>query len=84
MDPGGRGARSLGKTVVCYKEVRHLEVFRIHHLTPVVRPYLHLYAHSNEIEEVGIITLSGVNVESDPNKTALIGVGARLLSWMGG
>ncbi|TFK22194.1 kinesin-like protein [Coprinopsis marcescibilis] len=37
------------------------------------RPYLHVYAHSNELEEVGIITLSGVNVESDPLKESLLG-----------
>ncbi|KAG2014032.1 kinesin [Coprinopsis cinerea AmutBmut pab1-1] len=37
------------------------------------RPYLHMYAHSNEVEEVGIITLSGVNVESDPLKESLLG-----------
>ncbi|XP_006459796.1 hypothetical protein AGABI2DRAFT_202190 [Agaricus bisporus var. bisporus H97] len=37
------------------------------------RPYLHMYAHSNELEELGIISLSGVNVESDPRKESLLG-----------
>ncbi|TRM68597.1 hypothetical protein BD626DRAFT_118862 [Schizophyllum amplum] len=37
------------------------------------RPYLHIYAHSNELEEIGIVSLSGVNVESDPAKEALLG-----------
>ncbi|KAF9004702.1 kinesin-like protein [Cyathus striatus] len=37
------------------------------------RPYLHIYMHSNELEETGIISLSGVNVESDPAKEALLG-----------
>ncbi|KAF5331735.1 hypothetical protein D9611_007587 [Ephemerocybe angulata] len=37
------------------------------------RPYLHMYAHSNELEEIGIISLSGVNVESDPQKESLLG-----------
>lgn len=37
------------------------------------RPYLHVYAHSNEAEETGIISLTGVNVESDPHKELLLG-----------
>ncbi|KAF9480826.1 kinesin-like protein [Pholiota conissans] len=37
------------------------------------RPYLHVFAHSNELEETGIISLSGVNVESDPFKESLLG-----------
>ncbi|KAJ7590600.1 kinesin-like protein [Mycena floridula] len=37
------------------------------------RPYLHIYAHSNELEEVGIVSLAGVNVESDPHKESLLG-----------
>ncbi|KIM45780.1 hypothetical protein M413DRAFT_440818 [Hebeloma cylindrosporum] len=37
------------------------------------RPYLHVFAHSNELEETGIISLSGVNVESDPHKESLLG-----------
>ncbi|KAG6853719.1 hypothetical protein C0991_002135 [Blastosporella zonata] len=36
-------------------------------------PYLHIYAHSNELEETGIVSLSGVNVESDPHKEFLLG-----------
>lgn len=41
---------------------------------PLLRPYLHMYAHSNELEEIGIISLSAVNVESDPHKEYLLGV----------
>ncbi|KAF8966416.1 kinesin-like protein [Flammula alnicola] len=37
------------------------------------RPYLHIFAHSNELEETGIISLTGVNVESDPHKESLLG-----------
>ncbi|KAF8164906.1 kinesin-like protein [Crassisporium funariophilum] len=37
------------------------------------RPYLHIFAHSNELEETGIISLAGVNVESDPHKESLLG-----------
>jgi kinesin family protein 1 len=37
------------------------------------RPHLHMYAHSNEVEEIGIVTLTGVNVESDPHKESLLG-----------
>lgn len=38
------------------------------------RPYLHMYLHSNEIEEIGVISLEGVNIESDPQKELLLGV----------
>ncbi|KAJ7047871.1 kinesin-like protein [Mycena alexandri] len=37
------------------------------------RPYLHIYAHSNELEELGVVSLDGVNVESDPHKEMLLG-----------
>ncbi|KAL0949081.1 hypothetical protein HGRIS_009175 [Hohenbuehelia grisea] len=37
------------------------------------RPYLHMYAHSNEHDELGIVNLNGVNVESDPQKELLLG-----------
>jgi kinesin family protein 1 len=37
------------------------------------RPYLHVYLHSNELEEVSVISLTGVNVESDPLKAQLLG-----------
>ncbi|KAG5732272.1 Kinesin-like protein [Termitomyces sp. T112] len=37
------------------------------------RPHLHIYKHSNELEEIGIVSLSGVNVESDPHKEFLLG-----------
>lgn len=37
------------------------------------RPYLHVYKHSNEIEEVTVIGLDGVNVESNPEMETLLG-----------
>ncbi|KAH9894077.1 kinesin-domain-containing protein [Cubamyces lactineus] len=37
------------------------------------RPYLHMYAHSNEVEEIGVISLNGVNIESNPDMEALLG-----------
>ncbi|KII95978.1 hypothetical protein PLICRDRAFT_87278 [Plicaturopsis crispa FD-325 SS-3] len=37
------------------------------------RPYLHMYSHSNEVEEIGVVSLNGVNVESDPLKSSLLG-----------
>ena len=40
----------------------------------VPRPYLHIYTRSNELEEVGVVSLTGVNVESDPHKSSLLGV----------
>lgn len=45
----------------------------------VYRPYLHVFAHSNELEETGIISLTGVNVESDPHKESLLGVSCKRL-----
>lgn len=38
------------------------------------RPYLHMYKHSNEIEEVAVVNLNGVNIESNPEMEALLGV----------
>ncbi|KAI0052618.1 kinesin-like protein [Auriscalpium vulgare] len=37
------------------------------------RPYLHVYKHSNELEEIGIISLDGVNIESNPEMEGLLG-----------
>ncbi|KAI0643632.1 kinesin-domain-containing protein [Trametes meyenii] len=37
------------------------------------RPYVHMYAHSNEVEEIGVISLNGVNIESNPEMEALLG-----------
>jgi hypothetical protein len=45
------------------------------------RPYLHIYAHSNELEETGIVSLAGINVESDPHKESLLGVRFLSCSW---
>ncbi|KAJ7499435.1 kinesin-like protein [Mycena latifolia] len=49
------------KAVVCLEKVS------------VSVPYLHIYSHSNELEEVGIVSLDGVNVENDPHKEMLLG-----------
>ncbi|KAF9645340.1 kinesin-like protein [Thelephora ganbajun] len=38
------------------------------------RPYLHMYAHSNELEEKGVINLNAVNIESNPDMEMLLGV----------
>ena len=38
------------------------------------RPYLYVYKHSNEIEEVTVIGLDGVNVECNPEMGLLLGV----------
>ncbi|KAI0253043.1 kinesin-like protein [Lactifluus subvellereus] len=37
------------------------------------RPYLHVYKHSNEVEEITVISLDGVNVESNPEMESLLG-----------
>ncbi|KAH9991622.1 hypothetical protein BJV74DRAFT_877977 [Russula compacta] len=37
------------------------------------RPYLHVYKRSDEIEEVTVISLDGVNVESNPEMESLLG-----------
>lgn len=39
-----------------------------------------MYARSNELEEVGVISLDGVNVESDPQKELLLGVSLVVVS----
>lgn len=38
------------------------------------RPYLHMYAHSNELEETAVVNLNGVNIERNPEMEALLGV----------
>jgi len=37
------------------------------------RPYLHMYSHSNEIEDLDIIGLEGSKIEFDPTTDALFG-----------
>jgi hypothetical protein len=51
--------------------IRPLRVWLFSHSD---RPYLHVYKHSNEIEEVTVIGLDGVNVESNPEMETLLGV----------
>jgi hypothetical protein len=65
----------MGEKVVCSQKVTHCKMnapSATHSVSP--RPYLHIYAHSNELEEIGIVSLTGVNVESDPRKASLLGV----------
>ncbi len=38
------------------------------------RPYLHLYTGSDELDEVMVIGLTGVKVESNPEMETLLGV----------
>ena len=33
-----------------------------------------MYKHSNEVEEVSVVNLSGVNIERNPEMEALLGV----------
>lgn len=40
----------------------------------LVRPYLHVYTHSDEQEETGVIGLHGVNIEYNPDMENLLGV----------
>lgn len=44
--------------------------------TPAFRPHLYMYAHSNELDEVGVISLndSSVKVEHTPEMDALFDV----------
>jgi kinesin family member 1 len=37
-----------------------------------------MFTHANQLEEVGIVSLTGVNVESDPQKESLLGVSYNL------
>ncbi|KIM22677.1 hypothetical protein M408DRAFT_28517 [Serendipita vermifera MAFF 305830] len=37
------------------------------------RPHLYIYSHSNELEEVGVISLTGVKIESSVDMVALLG-----------
>ncbi|KAI0318110.1 kinesin-like protein [Amylostereum chailletii] len=37
------------------------------------RPYLHVYRHSNELEEIAVISLDAANVESNPEMESLLG-----------
>ncbi|KAH9027235.1 kinesin-like protein [Lactarius pseudohatsudake] len=37
------------------------------------RPYLHVYKQSNEVEEITVISLDGVNVENNPDMESLLG-----------
>lgn len=46
------------------------------------RPYLYIYQQSNELEEEGIITLSGVKVEHNPAMELLLGVSLAVLPFL--
>ena len=48
------------------------------------RPYLHVYKQSNEVEEITVISLDGVNVENNPDMESLLGVSTdRILFFSG-
>lgn len=47
---------------------------RRHGANKYFRPYLHMYAHSDEVEEVAVINLNGVNLERQEHMEALLGV----------
>jgi len=64
----------MGKAMVCPKTVKNQRKDMMIVIDVISRPYLHMYAHSNELEELGIISLSGVNVQNDPLKESLLGV----------
>ena len=38
------------------------------------RPYLHVFGHSNELDELGVISLTGVKIEHNPEMEKLFGV----------
>lgn len=64
----------MGETVVRAPTVR-LSFLRMgKHLLILFRPYLHIYAHSNEVEELAVINLIGVNLERQEHMEALLGV----------
>ena len=65
----------MGKTLVCSPEVWLLFWSLFPSFTDARRrPYLYAYKHSDEVEEVSIISLTGVNVESNSDMEALLGV----------
>lgn len=67
MTPGASGG------LFCEGEV--LSYAAMHQLIPMDhRPYLHMYMSSNELQEIGVISLTGMNIECDSNKEALFGV----------
>lgn len=65
--------------MVCSSTVCHFTIPLLHHLSFPFRPYLHVYAQSNEVEEIAVINLDGTNVDSDPQKELLLGVHNLLL-----
>lgn len=74
----------MGETVVRSTTVSeyiefHRSVGRSYSMTWFHRPYLHMYKSSKEVEEVGIISLRGMNIECDSNKETLLGVSILLL-----
>ena len=60
----------------CVRSLHCINVLLAHVGWCLRRPYLHMFAHSNEVEEIGVISLTGVNVESNPEMEALLGVRA--------
>lgn len=55
-------------------EGRNITTATVQLIDRLDRPYLHVYAHSNELEELSVVSLSGVKVEHNPEMEALFGV----------
>jgi hypothetical protein len=70
----------MAKILVCSSEVRMIHYRICANAENQRRPYLYIYAHSNELEEVGIISLTGVKVEHNPDMEMLFGVSSRVFS----
>lgn len=65
----------MGTAMVCSEEVcisyfQRLVICSLHSS----RPYLNVYAHSDENEETAVIGLTGVNIEYNPAMESLLGV----------
>jgi hypothetical protein len=43
-------------------------------LKSLFRPYLHMYSDSRELEEIGVISLNGINLETNQQSQMLFGV----------
>jgi hypothetical protein len=63
--------------LVCAPTVRTPPQFRTWLI--LRRPHLYMYNHSNELEEVGVISLTGVKVEPSVTMVALLGVSTYFL-----
>lgn len=58
----------------CSKGIIHILSSLASGVHALPRPYLHVYKQSNEVEEITVISLDGVNVESNQDMESLLGV----------